>query len=291
MKQKRKSTQNVSGSKHEAKPKQKDIHSLNSSEIQGILGPISTQEIIATQPVLRQRIMNDKARCGKDYHIEENPRNPRYVVKQAINAWLASLAHFALADRCLHRLPWALLLETSKLHTLNALCEANTGITPSTTVVPNPDETHCKHMAARGVNSFRQTSHALLATLCGDGHDRHAQNKDTQKGSQQRCDLKQQCPTWPGVFDVVWLDYCGTFASIPGRHRRNDIYCLLRKNLLAAVAAAVPSGSTKTTKLRSLLAVTFSQRGVAPLYPHEVRLRCMGTRSDLVACVCVRVCV
>jgi hypothetical protein len=26
-----------------------------------------------------------------------------------------------------------------------------------------------------------------------------------------------------------------------------------------------------------LLAVTFSQRGVAPLYPHEVRLSCMGS--------------
>lgn len=195
--------------------------------------------------------MNDKGRCGKDYHIAENPRNPRYVVKQAINSWLARLAHFSLAGCSLGRAPWALLLETSRLHTMNALCAADTGIIPSTTVVPNPDAKHCEEMVAAGVHAFKQTSHALLASLC-------QQNKDAVHSLSNTA--------WPGVFDVVWLDYCGTFASIPGRHRRNDISSLLRKDLLAACK------NGKDQNCRTLLAVTFSQRGVAPLYPHEVSI-------------------
>ena len=185
-------------------------------------------------------------------------------MKQAINAWLAALAAHILTATPLNRAAWALLLETSRLHTLRALCAAETGVTPGTTIVPNPDGRQCEEMKAEGVNAAQQTSHALLASLCGERSCSSQCSGDHASGEPHF----RMPASWPGFFDVVWLDFCGTFASLPGRHRRTDISRLIRKRLLSASASASALG----TASRSLLAVTFSQRGVAPLYPYEVRV-------------------
>ena len=147
---------------------------------------------------------------GKTYSVVKHSRNPRYILKQAVNRWLAQVAQAVLLrNGAGANKSWALLLETSELHTLRAL-EAATPITAATTVVPNPNEGQLTLMraAAPGITALKMTSHTLLRALCDPGSLQYQQLRE-RKG--------QAC--WPGCFSVVWLDYCGTFASTAGRQR------------------------------------------------------------------------
>lgn len=57
------------------------------------------------------------------------------------------------------------------------------------------------------------------------------------------------------MVDFIWLDYCGTFASKPGRRRQADLRRLFRHQM-------IPSPG--------LLVVTASQRGAVTYYTDEV---------------------
>ena len=202
---------------------------------------------------------------GADFNIETNPRNPRHRIKLAINNWLADLSKAIIAPPQPGKLhsdgassasavaggsagaPWSLLLETHNLNTLSALVERGTGVRPDTTVIPNPGPDECEAIRASathaGVNVFELSSHQLIEALAERSPD-----------SAIRAGLANA--GWPGTFAVVWLDYCGTFASSAGRQRQMDIVRLFQHGMLQERGA--------------MLAVTLSQRGAAPLYQHDV---------------------
>jgi hypothetical protein len=182
--------------------------------------------------------------AGKSYSVVTHKRNPRYLIKLVVNDWLAGLAKAVLDSTPVEYSPWALLLETSELNTLQAL-QAVTCISASTTVVPNPDEKQLELMrsSAPGITALPMTSHTLLRAL------------SDRESPEYLSLIRKEGSSWPGQFSVVWLDYCGTFSSTAGRQRQSDIMRLMQNGLLASP---------------SLLAVTMSQRGAPVLYEHEV---------------------
>eukprot|EP00729_Bicosta_minor_P026969 gene26969-34741_t len=97
-----------------------------------------------------------------------------------------------------------------------------------------------KQRNAPGAVVFQTTSHDLLAALADPT------SAPSQTLAAHGWHTRQ--------FDVVWLDYCGTFDSRPGRKRKKDVELLLAGRLLARPG---------------LLAVTLSQRGGAQPYRHS----------------------
>jgi hypothetical protein len=166
-----------------------------------------------------------------------------------------------------------LLLESRQLLTVKALQQSGV-VAPcgAAVVVPNPDAGECAAMAQdpcmRCGAICEEVSHAFLQRLFEESSPPKSDDHHAVAGSALRhtgCELEQQnesvgvvqragsCANPP--FGFVWLDYCGTFSSRAGRHRQNDLHRLFSGHMLA-----VPS----------VLAVTFSKRGSAPLYEHEL---------------------
>merc|ERR1719322_1944119 len=116
--------------------------------------------------------------------------------------------------------------------------DQRTGATADTFVVPNPDADVCAAVTAAGGISLPVTTHALLAEL----EARTGPLYDTLVARD-----------WPGSFDFIWLDYCGTLDSKAGKRRKGDIARALRSGLLPPSA---------------ILAVTISERGGAQPYRH-----------------------
>eukprot|EP01043_Picozoa_sp_COSAG02_P044001 COSAG02_NODE_3882_length_6090_cov_26.657152_4_plen_1174_part_00 len=191
-----------------------------------------------------------RRRGARPYNRDADDTQP---VKSAVNAWIAAVAAQARwhrrencsASRDAEAPAWALVLETRHLLTLTALCAADTGVSPATTVVPNPDPEELEAIAAvaPGVITVPLTSHGLFASL-------------RVEDSPQRRQLIRR--GWAGTFDVVWLDYCGTFgaAARAGRHRLQDLEVLFDQGLLAPPL--------------SVLAVTFTTRGSTELFRGEL---------------------
>ncbi len=183
-----------------------------------------------------------RRRGARPYNRDADDTQP---VKSAVNAWIAAVAAEARAARTAEAATWALVLETRHLLTLTALCAADSGVGPATTVVPNPDPEELEAIAAVApdVIAVPLTSHGLFASL-------------RVEDSTQRTQLARR--GWPGTFDVVWLDYCGTFgaAARAGRQRLQDLETLFDHELLAP--------------LLSVLAVTFTTRGATELFRGEL---------------------
>ena len=111
-------------------------------------------------------------------------------------------------------------------------------------VVPNPSLSVCAALktAYPALISFPCTSHAFFREIC-------------ENRSQSTIASTLQAAGWAGSFDVVWLDYCGTFSSKAGRRRQADLRRLFRFGLLASP---------------SLVVATASQRGAVTYYEDEV---------------------
>ena len=227
--------------------------------------------------------------------------------KLAANDWLADVAQASLLPRsdvagaaADAEVPcWSMVLETSSLTTVKALAARRVS-TPATTVVPNPSQEECAAMigAEPDLHAFPSTSHALIEALAGDGGDGGT-------SSSVRETLLEH--GWPGHFRFVWLDYCGTLRSRAGRHRQMDILRLFAQDGngdSAAVDGTLDAVSTLDSgdhhvnggggllRAESLLAVTLSDRGSAPLYEGELVdslflfVRTVAARAGLdVACV------
>ena len=172
--------------------------------------------------------------------------------KVAVNQWLARLVA-AAADG--HQTPqqkqgprWILALESDALTTFNTFVHSNvsddhsagccTGATAGTFVVPNPDAAVCAAVTLAGGISLPVTTHALFAEL------------EAKTGPLYATLVARG---WPGSFDFIWLDYCGTLDSKAGKRRKGDIMRVLRSGLLPPSA---------------ILAVTISERGGAQPYRH-----------------------
>ncbi|CAE7910264.1 Wdr35 [Symbiodinium sp. KB8] len=163
------------------------------------------------------------------------------ATKVAINSWLAELVRGSRASSA--DSIWSLLLETHELQTLSALRAAGVHAANDSTIVPNPsgEESAAIRQAAPGICAVPCTSHELLAAWLTTGNDVAPE----LKAFRSRC---------PG-FDFVWLDYCGTLGSSPGRRRQADLRSLFTGSLL---------------RPRCVLAVTVSERGAARLYRGEL---------------------
>ncbi|CAE7943298.1 Wdr35, partial [Symbiodinium necroappetens] len=163
------------------------------------------------------------------------------ATKVAINSWLAELVRGSRASSA--DSIWSLLLETHELQTLSALRAAGVHAANDSTIVPNPsgEESAAIRQAAPGICAVPCTSHELLAAWLTTGKDVAPE----LKAFRSRC---------PG-FDFVWLDYCGTLGSSPGRRRQADLRSLFTGSLL---------------RPRCVLAVTVSERGAARLYRGEL---------------------
>ena len=174
---------------------------------------------------------------GADYRVGESP------LKVAVNDWLASLLVVAKSEE-LDR-TWALVLDTPHLITQKAL-EA-IGVCPRRVVVPNPNEGDCESMIKQcpGLLAFPMCSHELLSAMF-----------DSVSTLRDSLSLH----SWPKQFGFVWLDYCGTFSSKQGRQRQQDLRMLLEKGWVAPERVSGPS----------VIAVTFSQRGIPQLYPFDI---------------------
>jgi hypothetical protein len=168
----------------------------------------------------------------------------KHCVKQAINDWLVNIA-LAELDGLTNNLTFTLLLETGAVQTIETLLTKakELHIQESTIIVPNPSLDECAKINAAYPNCLTvpTTSHELLRLL----------TLDTESLLTQELQRRG----WIGKFDVVWLDYCGTFNSRAGRKRQADIRTLFRYNM-------IPSPG--------LLVVTASQRGAVTYYTDEV---------------------
>ena len=131
-----------------------------------------------------------------------------------------------------------MFLETRAKVTLDALLKVD-GVEASRCVVPNLSKSECEAIPALCLPT---TSHILISGLAAS---REAQDK-------HRALLEKQ--GWCGKFAIVFLDFCGTFDSKPGRARRKDIARLFRCSMLEDC---------------SILACTFSQRGTPLCYASE----------------------
>eukprot|EP00439_Symbiodinium_sp_Y106_P080148 s175_g18.t3 len=140
------------------------------------------------------------------------------ATKVAINSWLAELVRGSRASSA--DSIWSLLLETRELQTLSALRAAGLHAPNDSTVVPNPSgvESAAIRQAAPGICAVPCTSHELLAAWLTANDDVDPE----LKAFRSRC---------PG-FDFVWLDYCGTLGSSPGRRRQADLRSLFTGSLL-----------------------------------------------------------
>ena len=89
-------------------------------------------------------------------------------------------------------------------------------------VVPNPSLSVCAALktAYPALISFP----CVAASFFGKFENR----------SQSTIASTLQAAGWAGSFDVVWLDYCGTFSSKAGRRRQADLRQLFRFGLLAS---------------------------------------------------------
>ena len=162
--------------------------------------------------------------------------SPRFIVKTAVNDWIAAAAGIHCSKQ---KSKWCLFLETRACFTLNALLAAVEGTDARRCVVPNPSKKECDAIPALCVTT---TSHILISGLA----------MPREAGDAHRALLESN--GWQGQFSVVFLDFCGTFDSKPGRARRKDIARLFHCELLHD---------------RSILACTFSQRGTPLAYGAE----------------------
>ena len=172
-----------------------------------------------------------------------------HPMKRAINEYLARLAECAIGEVAAVAPPaagsqaraetWVLALETRDLLTVTAMGAA--GFRPDHIVVPQPSQTEAEAMRilCPDLVVMELTSHELLQALEARTSPEH---------------MRLTALGWPGVFGVVWLDYCGSFASGAGRQRQGDIKALI---------------STPLISQRALVAVTLSQRGMPHLYQHD----------------------
>ena len=172
-----------------------------------------------------------------------------HPMKRAINEYLARLAECGIGEVAAVAPPaagsqaraetWVLALETRDLLTVTAMGAA--GFRPDHIVVPQPSQTEAEAMRilCPDLVVMELTSHELLQALEARTSPEH---------------MRLTALGWPGVFGVVWLDYCGSFASGAGRQRQGDIKALI---------------STPLISQRALVAVTLSQRGMPHLYQHD----------------------
>jgi hypothetical protein len=128
-------------------------------------------------------------------------------IKKSINEYLARLAeaaHKQAPKGVVHASDtWVLALETRELLTVSSLCAK--GFRADHIVVPNPNKAEVDAMRALcpELICIELTSHELLQAL------------ETTESKEL---LHLTTLGWPGFFGVVWLDYCGSFASGPGRY-------------------------------------------------------------------------
>ena len=128
-------------------------------------------------------------------------------IKKSINEYLARLAeaaHKQAQKGVVHACDtWVLALETRELLTVSSLCAK--GFRADHIVVPNPNKAEVDAMRAicPELICIELTSHELLQAL---------------ESTESRELLHLTTLGWPGFFGVVWLDYCGSFASGPGRY-------------------------------------------------------------------------
>ena len=170
----------------------------------------------------------------------------RHPVKQAINDWILSLACRELpppSSPLLER--FALLLETGSSQTIDTLLSKSTelGITGCTIVVPNPSREVCLQISASHPNvlTVPTTSHELIRLLA-ENLDLPKEKSSSSLSSSASTSNEDPPPSplldellsrgWKGVFDFVWLDYCGTFSSRPGRKRQADLRRLFRQKMI-----------------------------------------------------------
>jgi len=176
----------------------------------------------------------------------------RHPVKQAVNDFIIDIASREFsggdgpdADGENAASRFALLLETGAAQSIATMLGklSELRIPESNMVVPNPSLAECSKINRLHpeVLAVPTTSHELLRML----------------DSNDDSNLKKQLGLrgWRGTFDFIWLDYCGTFSSKPGRRRQEDIVRLFTQNLIGSPA---------------VLAVTSSQRGAVTYYEDEV---------------------
>ena len=114
-----------------------------------------------------------KKTTGSSYVIADHP------IKVKINEWLGVLAQQWIGTR---DEPWALLLETERLLTVQTL-SSRCGISARTSIVPHPDRDECAQIAAHGVCALHMTSHHLLRDLC-------------RVRKQDACNPDRACSAW-----------------------------------------------------------------------------------------------
>ncbi len=197
-----------------------------------------------------------------------------HPVKRAINEWVCRLADRTLAPApaaqatpantaaSRPRPPppppppppphWVLILETGAAQTVDCLLSASSSSSrsnlrlPSAShiVVPNPSVSVCSALqtAHPSILTFPCTSHTFFREIC-------------ENRSRSAVAASLLAAGWSGTFDIVWLDYCGTFSSKAGRRRQADLRRLFRFGLLASP---------------SLVVATASQRGAVTYYEDEV---------------------
>eukprot|EP00940_MAST-03C_sp_MAST-3C-sp2_P001578 g1578.t1 len=140
-----------------------------------------------------------------------------------------------------------MILESRKCLTVRALTEI-AGIDPKRIVIPNPDPEECAAILKANPELkwvINCDSHELIARLKGDPPD------------SLRLRQKLDANGFPGHFEFIWLDYCGTFSSKAGRRRQADVHCLVKQKLVS-------------TRVPTVLAFTVSDRGGAELYRGEI---------------------
>jgi len=199
-----------------------------------------------------------------------------HPVKQMVNGWVVETAVKELGQHCEQtgemgqKIRFALLLETGAAQTVDTILKKSKelGITAETIVVPNPDKNECEALSELHptIITVPVTSHELLRSLSeeddGDGGD---DSKKSEEKISTKTFLKNK--GFKGNFDLVWLDYCGTFNSKPGRRRQEDLKRLFDFNMLPKPA---------------LIVVTAAQRGAITLYFDEIADMVLGFVKQVV---------
>ena len=213
-----------------------------------------------------------------------------HPIKAVVNQWLTNVTRKVINSN----VPWAFVLESEATLTIQSLTQQST-LQGSTSNVdgecsnqapnkldplfkeqnivipqPDPDQINKIQNSCPKVKLFPLTSHELLSDISScEVNNTSDQNSCQSKPSN--CEPQINLPnkesliskSWPGWFDLVWLDYCGKVSSgSAGKLRKLDLEILFKSGMLAGGRSLKHLENESCLKKLpiSVLAITMSKR-------------------------------